>query len=351
MENSINIKTSNSVVKVTLSRPQVLNALNIDMIRAMATNISIWKNSSDVSAVVIEGEGDKAFCAGGDVVGIYHARESNPRLGEDFFKEEYILNTEIKNFSKPWIALLDGVSMGGGLGLAVHGSHRIVTEKVIAGMPETSIGLFPDVGGGYFLSRLKGQVGLFIALTCYRLNAEDCIYSGIATNYVKHSDISTIVKNINKIGKNINHGYISEILLPYEIPVKNAPLSKIMDKINWHFKHDNIGLIFASLKATGEEWEENILKILSEKSPTSLAITIKQIRDSKNMSFTDCMIMEYRMSQACMKGHDFYEGVRANLVDKDRNPKWFPESINKVNISIINSHFKSLKEKDLFLEI
>jgi len=350
MSEYISIERINSIINITLTRPQVLNALNLDMIRSIYNKIHLWNEDKYILGVVISGEGEKAFCAGGDIVSIYKSRGDSNLLSKNFFKEEYILNVAIKNFSKPWISLLDGVSMGGGLGLAVHGSHRIATENTLAGMPETSIGLFPDVGGGYFLSRMKGEIGTYLALTGTRLNAEDCIYSGIANNYILNKDLKRVLIELKTLPINSDVSQIDKILKKYNIHYGTSSLEIIENQVNTNFRFNSILEIMKSLKKTNTDWSLKIFDILSKKSPTSLAITLKQIRLAKNMNFKECMIMEYRMSQGCMSGNDFYEGVRANLVDKDHSPKWVPDKIEDVTDNDINNYFKSLKDRDLFYD-
>ena len=348
MNNEIKIIQTGSVINITLSRPKVLNALNLNMVREIQKGITIWDNDPNISCVIIEGDGDRAFCAGGDIVSVYHSKnDKENNLAEDFFKEEYILNTNIKNFNKPWVSILDGISMGGGLGLAMHGSHRIVTENVLAAMPETAIGLFPDVGGGHFLSRTRGELGLFLALTGYQLKKEDCLFLGLGTNYILRKNILKLKNQLN-INKKLSKLDISNIINNFSNESEEGPLASIEDEVNKNFSYNSINEIMTSLKQSNTKWSMNTLEELKKKSPTSLAVTIKQFRKAKNLEFKEYMIMEYRINQACMNKHDFYEGVRANLVEKDRKPKWSPSSIELLNKGIVDEHFVSLGKKDLF---
>lgn len=191
------INKHNSTIILTLNRERVLNALNLNMVRILYKNIFAWKNDDSVSGILIKGAGDKSFCAGGDIVSVYHEKNNKGNtLSHDFFKEEYLLNYEISNFGKPWVSILNGIAMGGGLGLSVHGSHRIISEKTIAAMPETAIGLFPDVGGGYFLSRMKDSLGVYLALTGNTINADNAIYTGIGTNLLENKLIDIFIKEL-----------------------------------------------------------------------------------------------------------------------------------------------------------
>ena len=345
----INIKKINSTILITLTREKVLNALNLNMVREIFKNIGVWEKDNDISGIIIQGAGEKSFCAGGDIVSVYHSKnELNSSLSNDFFREEYILNLSIANFSKPWISLLNGIAMGGGLGLSVHGKYRIVNNKTVTAMPETAIGLFPDVGGGYFLSRM-GNLGVYLALTGRVMNGLDSIYAGIGTHFIENENIELIIKKI--IGKNnYNNEFIDNVLDENAQVLKSnvSSLSKEVDNIAKHFSKDTLSEIFESLEKDNSEWANNTLEVLSKKSPTSMGVALKQLSLAKNLSLKECLIMEFRICQAMMAKNDFYEGVRANLVDKDRNPKWDPESINGVTEKIVNEHFQSLGERELF---
>ena len=345
----INIKKINSTVLITLTREKVLNALNLNMVREIFNNIGVWDKDNDISGIIIQGAGEKSFCAGGDIVSVYHSKnESKSSLSNDFFREEYILNLSIANFSKPWISLLNGIAMGGGLGLSVHGKYRIVNNKTVTAMPETAIGLFPDVGGGYFLSRM-GDLGVYLALTGRVMNGLDSIYTGIGTHFIENENIELIIKKI--IGtSNYNNEFVENLLNENAQVLKSnvSSLSKEVDNISKHFSKNTLSEIFKSLEKDNSEWANNTLEVLSKKSPTSMGVALKQLSLAKNLSLKECLIMEFRICQAMMAKNDFYEGVRANLVDKDRNPKWDPESINGVTEKIVNEHFQSLGERELF---
>ena len=347
--NEIDIKKINSTIIISLSREKVLNALNLNMVREIYKNIGNWNKDEDVSGVIIQGSGDKSFCAGGDIVSVYHSKtDAKSNLSDLFFREEYILNLAIANFSKPWISLLNGIAMGGGLGLSVHGKYRIVNNKTITAMPETAIGLFPDVGGGYFLSRM-GELGLYLALTGNVMNGLDSMFAGIGTHFIENEKIELVYEEIiNK--KNYNNEFIDKLLHKNSksFLANESSLFKDIDNIKKHFCKNTLKEIFDSLKLENSEWTKNILSILSKKSPTSMSVALKQLSLAKNLNLKDCLLMEFRICQAMMAKHDFYEGVRANLVDKDRNPKWEPDNINEINEEIIDSHFYNLGDKELF---
>ena len=343
------ISKHNSTIVLTLNREKVLNALNLNMVRIITENISKWNNDDSISGILLRGTGKKAFCAGGDIVSVFHKkRDKTSTLSHDFFKEEYLLNYQISKFKKPWISLLNGIAMGGGLGLSVHGSHRIVSENTITAMPETAIGLFPDVGGGYFLSRIENYIGTYLALTGKILDGDNSIYVNIGTHLLEDNLVDDFSKKILSLNK-YTIDDVDHILNNYDNKKNAKPsLNNEVKKIQKHFNKKNILEIFNSLREENSNWSKDQLLILEKKSPTSLGVTTRQLDLSSSLDLRDCLIMEFRICQAMMAKHDFYEGVRANLVDKDRNPKWSPQNIDMLNENHINDHFKSLNLKELF---
>jgi enoyl-CoA hydratase len=337
-----------SVGHIVLNRPKALNALTLPMVRLIAPQMEAWAKDKAVKAVVISGAGDRAFCAGGDVAEIYRRKiAGDMSLGRDFFREEYIVNRDIFRFPKPWIALLDGITMGGGVGLSVHGRFRIVTEKFLFAMPETGIGLFPDVGGGHFLPRLPGQLGMYLALTGQRLKAADALYCGVATHFVSSDRVPALkeaLENLSDAGDQA----IETVLEKFTGDAGAATLSPHRAMIDHHFGGDTVDSIVASLAKDSSEWAQKTAAALARLSPTSMKITFRQIRLGGEMSFEDIMTMEYRISQGCMNAHDFYEGVRAVLIDKDNAPKWNPAALADVTEEIVARHFMPVSNDLVF---
>ena len=344
------IEKHNSTIVLTLNRERVLNALNLNMVRILYKNIFLWKNDDSVSGVLIKGAGEKSFCAGGDIVSVYHEKDNkNNFLSHDFFKEEYLLNYEISNFGKPWVSILNGIAMGGGLGLSVHGSHRIISEKTMAAMPETAIGLFPDVGGGYFLSRMENSLGVYLALTGNIIDADNAIHSGIGTNLLENKLVKNFIDNFLKL-ENYTINEVDNLLTRYDNKKHINPTFKNEnDYINDNFSSESIQEIFENLEKDKSDWSSKHLDVLRKKSPTSMAVALKQLTLSKHMNLKDCLSMEFRICQAMMGKNDFYEGVRANLVDKDRSPNWKPKTVFDLTSNIVDDHFLELKEKELFI--
>ncbi|XP_024835503.1 3-hydroxyisobutyryl-CoA hydrolase, mitochondrial isoform X5 [Bos taurus] len=289
---------------ITLNRPRFLNTLTLGMIRQIYAQLKKWEQDPKTFLIIIKGAGEKAFCAGGDIRALSEARNTNQKMLQDLFREEYILNNAIDSCQKPYIALIHGITMGGGVGVSVHGQFRVATEKSVFAMPETAIGLFPDVGGGYFLPRLQGKLGYFLALTGFRLKGRDVYTAGIATHFVDFEKL----------------GMLEEDLLALKSPSK-----------------ENIADVLETYHA----------KVIKKMSPTSLKITLRQLMEGSSKTLPEVLIMEYRLSQACMKGHDFHEGVRAVLIDKDQSPKWKPADLKEVTDEDLNDYFKSLGSNDL----
>lgn len=328
----------------TLNRPQALNALNLEMTVALSERLAEWSVNNGVRAVVIQGAGDRAFCSGGDVKSVALDVKAGGDLGRKFFREEYILNNRIFTFPKPYISLIDGIVMGGGKGLSAHGSHRIVTEKIMFAMPETSIGFFPDVGGGYFLPRCPGQTGLYLALTSKRIGAADALYIGFATHYVPSDKIPELIEAL--CAEQDAQSAIDKFAAT---PEEEPELAAVRQKIDLCFGHDRIEDIIAALEKDGSPWALETLKAMGGMSPTSLKIALRQIREGAKMNFQEVMTMEYRLSQHTIQGHDFYEGIRAALIDKDRQPKWNPARVEGVSGQAVDAAFKSLGQQDLVL--
>jgi enoyl-CoA hydratase/carnithine racemase len=339
---------------MTLNRPKVLNSLSHTIILEMERMMPQWEKDPAVKAVVLRGAGEKAFCAGGDVAGLYREMRDDPNgtLRRDFFRDEYIVNRRIYRYAKPWISLIDGIDMGGGVGLSVHGSHSVASEKFLFAMPETTIGLFPDVGGGYFLTRLPGALGTFLALTSHRLKVTDALWAGIVDAYVptaRMNDLQAALGAADLSGPDAS-GKVDKIIAKFAEDAGPPALPAMMQDIDRCFSAESVPEIVAKLKKQGGEWADKQLAALMKLSPISMAITLEQLKRCANRSFEDSMTIEYRMSQRCMqKGHDFFEGVRALLIDKDQKPRFNPSTIEGVTQAMVEEHFKPVSN-DLFFD-
>ena len=328
---------------VTLNKPKALNSLNLNMVRLMNDQLEKWKKD-DLKLIVVEGSGDKAFCAGGDIRAI--TNEKGSQFQKDFFKEEYILDNATANQPVPYIALINGIVMGGGVGISVHGPIRVATEKTVFAMPETGIGLIPDVGGSHFLSRLDGQMGMYLALTGQRLKGADCLHAGVATHLCQSQKIPELKEkliNVNDVTE------IEGILDSYSKAFANSPFS-LQDKlpmIEQAFSGETVEKVLDELSNLGNEWGDKTRSLIEKMSPTSVKVTFRQIREgAKLSSLAECLQMEYRLVRRCCEDHDFYEGVRALLVDKDNSPNWNPKSLSQVTDDAINRYFSELPKNE-----
>lgn len=336
---------------VTLNRPRALNALTLDMIRAMDAQLRAWAEDDAIRAVAIEGAGDKAFCAGGDVLALVESRRTGGDLHKRFFYDEYTLNRLIHRYPKPYVALVDGVSMGGGVGVSEHGRHRIVTERLIFAMPETGIGLFPDVGGSWFLPRLPGEIGVYLGLVGSRIGAADACAVGLADAFVPSEALPALKDALAGARWDGASGdVVASVVAEFSAHPGEPALAPHRALIDRCFAYDTVEEILAALTVERDPFAAEIASELGGKSPTSLKVTLEQIRRGAALGFEDCMIMEYRMSQACMAGHDFHEGVRALLIDKDKRPNWRPPLLSEVSREMVEAHFAPLGPGDLVFE-
>ncbi|XP_037018863.2 3-hydroxyisobutyryl-CoA hydrolase, mitochondrial isoform X3 [Artibeus jamaicensis] len=307
---------------ITLNRPKKLNALNLSMIRQIYPQLKKWEQDPETFLIIIKGAGTKAFCAGGDIIDIV---KGNQKITQNFFREEYILNNAIASCQKPYVALIHGITMGGGVGVSVHGHFRVATEKSLFAMPETAIGF-----------RLKGR---------------DVHAAGIATHFVDSEKLGMLEEDLLAL-KSPSKENIADVLETYHTKSKidqgkSFILEEHMDKINSWFSANTVEQIIENLQRDGSSFALEQLKVINKMSPTSLKITLRQLIEGSSLTLPEVLTMEYRLSQACMRGHDFQEGVRAVLIDKDQSPKWKPATLKEVTDEDLNNSFKSLGSNDL----
>jgi enoyl-CoA hydratase len=325
---------------ITLNRPQALNALSHAMVVAMKARLDAWAADPEISCVVVRGE--RAFCAGGDIRAIAESGRAGTPYALDFWRDEYLLNAAIKHYPKPYLTLICGIAMGGGLGVSVHGTYRVADETTLVAMPETGIGFFPDVGGSYFLSRCPGEIGMYLALTGARLKAADALYAGIATHIVRAETRPILVDALVR-GENT-----AELLSEIEVrPTPEAPLAEQREKIDRIFSANSVEEILAALDGEVGDWSRGTAATIRSKSPTSLKIAFREVREGKTLCFDDCMRTEFRIANRILAGHDFFEGVRAALVDKDGAAKWRPAALGAVTDDVVDAYFGPLGDDEL----
>jgi len=304
---------------ILMNRPRALNALDLPMIDDIARALAGFRDDAAVRLVMVEGAGGRAFCAGGDVRRMRELALAGDTAGiEAFFAREYAMNLGIAEFPKPWISLIDGVCMGGGIGVSVHGSHRVVTEHAMLAMPETAIALFPDVGTSYVLPRLPGALGVWLALTGARLKGPEAVEAGLATHFVPREALPALRGALLEG----DAGAVDRFAKPTAPGVVAAQRAAI-DRC---FGHETLRSIRDALAAEDSDWARDQLGILARMSPTSMAVTLELLRRGRTMSLGDCLQMELRLTRKVTRHPDFAEGVRAVLVDKDNAPRWAPQA-------------------------
>ena len=334
MSDEIRLEQSGSIGLVTLDRPTALNALTHPMVRELSRALVEWRQDPAISAVVIRAVPGRAFCAGGDirVVSDLVARQGAAAV-LPFFADEYRMNWRIKRFPKPYIALMDGITMGGGVGVSVHGSHRIVTERTMFAMPETGIGMFPDVGGTWFLPRLPGEVGTYLGLTGHRLGGADCLSVGIGTHFVPSEHIENLVDRV------CSGMAIEDVLGELATTPGEAPLLARRSEIDAHLSANDIPSLLSRLEGSETAFAGECLASLRGKSPISVGIALRQIREGAGLEFEECMRLEYRLVGHVMAHGDFQEGVRALIIDKDKQPRWQDAALEDVSADHVERFF------------
>lgn len=328
------------LVVVTLNRPKALNALTHEMALALETRLKRYAGDDSVQAVLVRGAGERAFCAGGDIRRLYDTGRAGERYPYEFYRDEYRLNALIHHYPKPYIAFIDGICMGGGVGLSVHGSHRIVSERLVFAMPETGIGLFPDVGGSYFLSRLPGEIGMYMAMTGARLTPADAVFAGVGDCLIDGAKEEALIAAL--IDADYAGGAmqaVDTVLAGQAVESGSSDIAALQGQIEASFSGETLDEILSRLAVAGGEWAENTLATMRSKSPTSMRIAFRQLRRGRAMTFNDCMRMEYRIANGCIQGHDFYEGVRAVVIDKDQTPAWRPARLEDIGDSDVEAYF------------
>ena len=327
---------------VTLNRPGALNALSLGMVTALAATLDAWRDDPAIRLVIIRAVG-RAFCAGGDIRAVYEAGKGSPDQ-KTFFQAEYRLNAAIKAYPKPYVALVDGYVMGGGAGISVHGSHRVFAEKAVFAMPETGIGFFPDVGSSFFLSRMPSEIGLYCALGAIRLARGDALHAGIATHAAPAAAFEAIVDALSESAD------IDTVIASFAQSAAPETLGSLDAVIEAVFATGSVESILArllGLQGALTEWGTATAAAIGTKSPTSLRVALRQIRAARELEFDDCIRLDGRIASAILGGHDFYEGVRAALVDKDQAPRWNPATLDAVDPGVIEGHFVAPLDGDI----
>jgi len=328
---------------ITLNRPRALNAHTHGMAVAMHRRLEEWALDDGVALVVVRGAGDRAFCAGGDIRALRRVCMEDPDMCRRFYWDEYRLIALIHDYPKPYVALMHGHVMGGGAGLSVHASHRVVAENLSFAMPECSIGLFPDVGASWFLPRMPGRLGMYLGLTGLRIGAEDAVYAGIADVIVPQAAFDGIVDELAETDE------IEAVLGHHARRAGRGNIRMLGPLIDTVFGLDGVEEIVRALSASEGEWARTALDAMKRNAPTSLKVTFEQLRRGASLDFADCMRMEYRLACRMATAHDFAEGIRARIIDKDGSPRWKPARLEDVDEAAVAAMFAPL-ERELLLD-
>lgn len=325
---------------ITLNRPAVLNSLNQFMVHAIHAQLEFWAAAQHVKAVVIRGAGERAFCAGGDLRLTYERIQQQESSLADFFEYEYQLNQLIFHFPKPYIALLDGITMGGGVGLSIHGSHRVATEHLLFAMPETGIGFFPDVGATYFLPRLRGKFGFYLGLTGARLASDDCVALNIAQQKVARAALPELLQALAETSfADDARATVTQVIDQFCTASQPSILIEQQNVIDACFSATTVEDILQNLQHAENKLCTDAASMLRAKSPTSLKVTLRALQAGVHLDFDACMRQEFQLATHFLQGHDFLEGIRAVIIDKDQSPAWKPSTLAEVKEQEIEKYF------------
>jgi enoyl-CoA hydratase len=324
---------------VTLNRPKAINSLNHGMVSRLRAVLMAWEQDDAITAVVLSGAGERGLCAGGDVVAIYHSARADGAEARRFWHDEYLLNGQIGRFPKKYVALMDGIVMGGGVGVGAHANTRVVTETSKVAMPEVGIGFIPDVGGAYLLSRAPGSLGLHVALTGAPFSGADAIALGFADHYVPHDKLDALRQAIATDG-------VESAIAAHAVEPPASQLAAQHDWIDHCYAGDTVADIVAALRGHDAGPANEAANLIATRSPIALSVTLEAVRRAAKLdTLEDVLAQDYRVSSASLRSHDLVEGIRAQLVDKDRNPKWSPASLPQVRAADVEAYFAPVDDE------
>jgi enoyl-CoA hydratase len=338
------VRREGAAGRITVNRPKALNSLTLDMVHSFTKALDGWKNDDAVSVIVIDGAGTRGLCAGGDIRALLESGSRNDGMAETFWRDEYKLNAAIGSYPKPVVAFMDGIVMGGGVGISAHASCRVVTEKTMLAMPEVGIGLLPDVGGTWLLSHAPGELGTYLALTGSRIGGADAILAGLADYFVQSERLPELAKALAETGD------VEAVVKSFAVDPGPAPLAEKAAAIDVMFGHDTVERILETARTSGDDWAVKTAAEVEAKSPTSLKVTLAALRGASTLdSLEDCLTVEFRIISRMFGAPDFREGVRAAVIDKDQSPRWQPASLSEVSEAAVSAHFAPLGPRELGL--
>ena len=333
---------------IRLNRPKAINAMTLEMSLGIDAALDRFEADPAVALVLLEGAGERGLCAGGDIRGLYESSRVAGDLGKVFWRQEYIMNARIAKFPKPYVAFMDGLVMGGGVGLSAHGRHRVVTEKTRLAMPEVGLGFFPDVGGTWLLSHSPGEIGTYFGLTGQTMNGPDAIYARFADAVVPSGKLAALRETLVNLGSQAGSADVKAAIDGFATGETSGPVAAMQSRIDGWFAHDRMQDIVAALQRDGSGLAQSTLKTLNEKSPRGMVVTLKLLRLGRaSASLEQCLVREYRAALQVFASDDFREGVRAAVIDKDRNPRWSPAAIGEVTPEMVAPYFAEIGDDEL----
>jgi enoyl-CoA hydratase len=336
---------------IRLNRPKTINAVTLEMFRDIDRALDQFEADPEIGLILLEGAGERGLCAGGDIRALYESSKVHGDLGKILWREEYILNARIARFPKPYVAFMDGIVMGGGVGLSAHGRHRVVTERTRLAMPEVGLGFFPDVGGTWLLSRSPGEIGTYFGLTGQTMNGPDAIYARFADAVVPSGKLAALRESLLKLSAGVTSAEVKNTIDGFATGETAGPVAAMRPQIDRWFAHDRMQDIVAALQADSSELAQSALKKLNEKSPRGMVVALRLLRLARgSSSLEECLVREYRAALQVFASADFREGVRAAVIDKDRNPRWSPSRIEDVTAEMIAPYLAEIGADELVFD-
>ena len=336
---------------IRLNRPKTINAVTLEMFREVDKALDRFEADPAVGVILLEGAGERGLCAGGDIRALYESSKVKGDLGKILWREEYILNARIAKFGKPYVAFMDGIVMGGGVGLAAHSSHRVVTERTKLAMPEVGLGFFPDVGGTWLLSRSPGEIGTYFGLTGHTMNGPDAVYARFADAVVPSGKLAVLREALVNLRAGVSSTEVKATIDGFATGGTSGPVAALQSQIDRWFAHDRMQDIVAALRGDGSELAQSTLKTLNEKSPRGMVVALRLLRLARaSSSLEQCLVREYRAALEVFASDDFREGVRAAVIDKDRNPRWSPPAIEDVTPQMVTPYFAEIGAGELVFD-
>lgn len=351
LEGDLIVRREGSAGIIRLNRPKAINAMTLEMSEGIDAALDRFEADPAVVVVLLEGAGERGLCAGGDIRGLYESSRAKGDLGKRFWRQEYVMNARIAKYPKPYVAFMDGLVMGGGVGLSAHSRHRVVTEKTKLAMPEVGLGFFPDVGGTWLLSRTPGEIGTYFGLTGQTMNGPDAIYARFADAVVPSNQLPALREVLTKVRPGTVSGEVDLLINGFATGETSGPVAAMQSSIDRWFGHDRMEDIVAALARDNSELAQSTLKTLHEKSPRGMVVTLKLLRLARtSTSLEQCLMREYRAALEVFASDDFREGVRAAVIDKDRKPRWSPARIEDVTPEMVAPYFAEIGADELVFE-